>query len=106
VVDDVVYLGSANFDMRSLYLNLELMLKIEDRAVATRMRAFVSDHIAASERITPALHARRASLWNRIRWNLGWLLVSVVDYTVTRKLNLGSNRSRHAGRLRPDRRSA
>jgi cardiolipin synthase len=89
IVDDAVYLGSANFDVRSLYLNVELMLRIEDRAVAERMRDYVSGHIAASERITPALHKQRASLWNRVRWNLGWLLVSVVDYTVTRKLNLG-----------------
>ena len=89
VIDDTVYLGSANFDMRSLYLNLELMLKIEDRDLATRLRAFIDHHAAASERITPALHAERATLWNRLRWNFGWLLVSVLDYTVTRRLNLG-----------------
>lgn len=89
VLDDVVYLGSANFDMRSLYLNLELMLRIEDAALADRMRGFVSELIAHSERITPELHRQRATWWNRLRWNLGWLLVSVLDYTVTRRLNLG-----------------
>ncbi|RXZ64479.1 phospholipase D-like domain-containing protein [Pelagerythrobacter rhizovicinus] len=89
VLDDVVYLGSANFDMRSLYLNLELMLQIEDAALADRMREYISHHIEASEAITPALHRKRATLWNRVRWNLGWLLVSVIDYTVTRRLNLG-----------------
>lgn len=89
VLDDTVYLGSANFDMRSLYLNLELMLQVKDAALAERMRAFVSHHIEASQRITPSLHKRRATLWNRVRWNLGWLLVSVLDYTVSRRLNLG-----------------
>ena len=89
VLDDVVYVGSANFDMRSLYLNLELMLQIEDAALAERMRQFVSHLVEASEPITPALHRKRATLWNRVRWNLGWLLVSVIDYTVTRRLNLG-----------------
>ncbi|WP_374407610.1 phosphatidylserine/phosphatidylglycerophosphate/cardiolipin synthase family protein [Pelagerythrobacter sp.] len=89
VLDDVVYVGSANFDMRSLYLNLELMLQIEDAALARRMREYISDHVAASQEITPELHRRRATLWNRVRWNLGWLLVSVLDYTVTRRLNLG-----------------
>lgn len=89
VLDDAVYLGSANFDMRSLYINLELVLKIEDAALAERMRQFVSEHIAASEHITIALHKKRGTLWNRIRWNLSWLLVSVIDYTVTRRLNLG-----------------
>ncbi|WP_090476448.1 phospholipase D-like domain-containing protein [Qipengyuania nanhaisediminis] len=89
VLDDSVYIGSANFDMRSLYINLELVLKIDDAALADRMRQFVSDHIAASQQVTIPLHKKRATLWNRIRWNLSWLLVSVVDYTVTRRLNLG-----------------
>lgn len=89
VLDDAVYLGSANFDMRSLFLNLEIMLRIEDAALAERMRQFIGTHVAASEHITPELHDKRATVWNRIRWNLGWLLVSVLDYTVSRKLNLG-----------------
>ncbi|MEW4449206.1 cardiolipin synthase B [Qipengyuania sp. JC766] len=89
VMDDVVYVGSANFDMRSLYLNLEIMLRIRDAALADRMREFVDHQIEASRAITPELHARRATLWNRIRWRASWLLVSVLDYTVSRRLNLG-----------------
>lgn len=89
VLDDTVYVGSANFDMRSLYINLEIVLQVQDAAFADRMRDYVTQHIAASEAITPAVHAARATLWNRIRWNIGWVLVSVVDYTVTRRLNLG-----------------
>jgi len=38
VLDDAVYVGSANFDMRSLYINLEIMLRIEDKALADMMR--------------------------------------------------------------------
>ena len=34
IVDDAVHIGSANFDMRSLYLNLEMMLRIEDAGFA------------------------------------------------------------------------
>lgn len=89
VLDDVVYLGSANFDMRSLYINLEIMLRIEDAALAERMRGFIDEHVAASLEITPELHRTRATPWNRFRWFLGWLLVAVIDYTVTRRLNLG-----------------
>ncbi|MBO6766948.1 MAG: cardiolipin synthase B [Erythrobacter sp.] len=89
VLDDAVYLGSANFDMRSLYLNLEIMLRIEDAALAERMRGFVSYQIAASERITSEVHTKRRTWFNRIRWAAGWVLVSALDYTVTRRLNLG-----------------
>ena len=89
VLDDTVYIGSANFDMRSLYINLELVMTVRDAALADRMRAFVSEHIAASEAITPEQYAKRATLWNRMRWAAGWVLVSVIDYTVSRRLNLG-----------------
>ncbi|WP_332872614.1 phospholipase D-like domain-containing protein [Allopontixanthobacter sediminis] len=89
VIDDAVYFGSANFDMRSLYVNLELMLRIEDAALADRMRKFIGWHIAASEEITPQVNRRRATLFNRIRWNLAWFIVAVVDYNVSRQLNLG-----------------
>ena len=89
VLDDASYLGSANFDMRSLYLNLEIVLRIEDAALAERLREYFAHHLPASEEITPALHARRATWLNRLRWRLSWFLVAVVDYTVSRRLNLG-----------------
>lgn len=93
VLDDAVYLGSANLDMRSLYLNLEIVVRIEDSALAERMRQFISDHIPASIEVTRDLHARRSTWWNRARWWASWFLVAVVDYTVSRKLNLGLGKS-------------
>ncbi|QZH76080.1 MAG: phosphatidylserine/phosphatidylglycerophosphate/cardiolipin synthase family protein [Erythrobacter sp.] len=89
VLDDAVYLGSANLDMRSLYLNLEVVLRIEDAALAETMRAYIHQHIPASEEVTPEAHARNATLLNRAKWWISWLLVGVLDYTVTRRLNLG-----------------
>ena len=89
VLDDTVYLGSANFDMRSLYINLEIILRIEDAAFADRMRQFIASHLPASIEVTPEYHRERNTLWNRIRWNVSWFLVGVMDYTVSRKLNFG-----------------
>jgi cardiolipin synthase A/B len=89
VLDDAVYLGSANFDMRSLYLNLEIVLRIEDAGLAARMREYIGQHLPASLEITRELHKRRSTWWNRLRWRASWFLVGVVDYTVSRKLNLG-----------------
>ncbi|MGX7953346.1 phospholipase D-like domain-containing protein [Tsuneonella sp. HG249] len=89
VVDDKCYFGSANFDMRSLYLNLEVMFRIEDYALAKRLSRYVEHHLTASTEITPGLHKSRAGLFNRVRWNFSWFLVAVVDYTVSRRLNLG-----------------
>lgn len=89
VLDDAGYLDSANFDMRSLYVNLEIVLRIEDAKLAERMRAFIHDHLPAREHVTAELHAARATLWTRAKWWASWFLVSVADYTVSRKLNLG-----------------
>ena len=89
VVDDVTYFGSANFDLRSIRLNLELMVRVKDQALAERMREMVSHINDASEPVTSEWYKRRANWFNRIRWRLGWFLVSVVDYTVTRRINLG-----------------
>lgn len=90
VIDDITYFGSANFDMRSIRLNLELMVRVEDAGLADQMRELVDHMQVGSEAITPELHRRRKGIFNRIRWRLGWFLVSVLDYTVTRRLNLGA----------------
>jgi cardiolipin synthase len=87
VIDDVVHIGSANFDMRSLFLNLEMMLRIEDAGFAAAMRRFVDREAAASERITPEAHRRERTLFNRLRWAFGYFLVAVADYRITRGLN-------------------
>lgn len=89
VVDDVTYFGSANFDLRSIRLNLELMVRVEDAELAARMRAAIAHMAEASNPITREWHGENATLINRIRWRLSWFLVSVLDYTVARRLNLG-----------------
>lgn len=89
VIDDVTYFGSANFDLRSIRLNLELMVRVEDAELAERMRQAIGHMAAASKPITREWHDRKATLVNRIRWRLSWFLVSVLDYTVARRLNLG-----------------
>ncbi|HEV2079968.1 MAG TPA: phosphatidylserine/phosphatidylglycerophosphate/cardiolipin synthase family protein [Allosphingosinicella sp.] len=89
IVDDAVHIGSANFDMRSLYLNLEMMLRIEDARFAAAMREFVDGEIAHSERITREAHRRQRGLFNRVRWGLAHFIVTTMDYNVTRRLNFG-----------------
>jgi cardiolipin synthase len=89
VLDDIVHIGSSNFDIRSLYLNLEMMLRVDDPAFAAMMRAYFEQECANSTPITPAVHEQRSTLFNRIRWAASFFLVSSADYSVTRRLNLG-----------------
>lgn len=43
VADDVVYVGSANFDPRSLRINFDLMIRIESQDAADQARGIVDD---------------------------------------------------------------
>lgn len=89
VIDDAVYVGSANFDMRSLYINMELMLRVEDTGLAERARAFIAVHADHSDVITQLEHKRQLTPLNRMRWSLAYFLVAVMDYGITRRLNFG-----------------
>jgi cardiolipin synthase len=92
IVDDIVHIGSSNFDYRSLYINMEIMLRIKDAGFAEAMRRYFEGELAHSRWITPALHRRRASLWGRIKWAISHFMVIVMDYTVTRRLNFRPER--------------
>jgi cardiolipin synthase len=92
IIDDAVHIGSANFDFRSLFINLEIMLRIEDAEFARRMRGYFNREVAQSERITADLHRQRANLWRRLKWRVSHWLVTSMDYTVTRRLNFGPDR--------------
>ncbi len=92
IVDDIVHIGSSNFDYRSLYINMEIMLRIKDAGFAAAMRGYFDREIADSKWITPELHKRRANPWRRIKWALSHFLVNVMDYTVTRRLNFRAER--------------
>ena len=87
IVDDAVYIGSANFDFRSFYMNLEIMLRIEDAEFSAAMRGYFEREMRDSERITLALHRSRATFLRRLRWTASHFLVTTMDYTVSRRLN-------------------
>ena len=88
VVDDAVHIGSANFDIRSLYINCELMLRIEDAGFAAALRGYIDGEIAGSKEITQAAH-RASGVLDRVRWTIAYFLVSIVDGNLSRRLNFG-----------------
>jgi cardiolipin synthase len=87
IVDDVTYIGSANLDFRSLFINMEIVLRVDDAGFAAAMRGYFENERHHSEHITPALHKKRATLWRRLKWTISYWLVTSMDYTVTRRLN-------------------
>jgi cardiolipin synthase A/B len=87
VIDNVTYVGSANFDMRSLYLNTEIMLRIDDAGLAEQMRDVINAHCLHSKQVDRESHRANSSWLRRARWLLGYLIVTALDYRLTRNLN-------------------
>ena len=87
VIDDVVHIGSANFDPRSLFLNLEIMLRIDDAAFAAAMRLYVDGEVADSRERTLDEFRGLSSVPDRLRNALCWFLVAVLDPGITRRIH-------------------
>lgn len=94
LIDDVVYIGSSNYDVRSLFINLEMMLRIEDAGFAAHVRRYLDGEVADSERITASLYRERTGWWMRIKQAAAFFAMTVLDYHVTKGLNFGPDRRR------------
>ena len=91
VMDDLVHIGSSNLDIRSLYINMELMLRVDDARFAQLMRGYFESELAHCIDVSKRLQRQRSTLLNRIRWAVSFFLVTSFDYGVTRRLNFGFN---------------
>lgn len=85
VADDVVYVGSANFDPRSLRINFDLMLRLENQDAADQARAIVDDiqtHCRDYDRADPGL-------LTRLRQRASYTALAWLDpYIARRKLRM------------------
>ena len=88
-IDDVVYIGSANLDVRSMFINMEIMLRVKDASLAAHVRELIDGLVAQSEEQTRILLKQRDTLWSRIKAGLAYFLVNSVDYTIGRRINIG-----------------
>ena len=86
IADDVVYVGSANLDPRSLGLNYELMLRFEQKAMADQARAIFSKSLASCRPITGPEWSLSRTIWRRLRQRWAyWLLVRIDPYLARRQ---------------------
>jgi cardiolipin synthase A/B len=78
VVDDVVYVGSANLDTRSLQLNFELLVRIPSATLASQVRERI-DFDCALAREVPADWPRRRTLLQRLVQSWSYFLLTKLD---------------------------
>ena len=94
VIDDTVYIGSANLDVRSMFINLEIMVRIKDAGLASHMRKLIDELVTQSEEQTRMLLKARDSYWYRFKAGLAYFLVNSVDYTIGRRIKFGLIRNK------------
>lgn len=74
VTDRAAYAGSANLDIRSLNINYELAVRLDDPRAIAGARELFADHLAHSRRIDPATWPERG-WWEKVRERLAlWFL--------------------------------
>ena len=84
IVDDAVFVGSSNLDARSLAINYEVMVRIQDRAFAAAGRELIA---AARQHARPVRRRRRGGVWQRLReWWARFLLTRVDIWLARRQL--------------------
>lgn len=87
VTDDVVYMGSANLDVRSLRINFELLLRIPSRDLAERLRGEFASDIGRANEIELRTWRRTRAWWHSARSYLAYVVLARLDpYVATRKL--------------------
>ena len=81
IVDDAVFVGSANLDARSLAINYEVMVRLEDRRLAAEGRAL----LAAARQHSVPVKQRQHGFLLRLRETWARFLLTKVDPWLARR---------------------
>ncbi len=84
IIDDVVYVGSANLDQRSLNINYELMIRFQGKAMAERARQIFASTLSRCREITADQWRGSRSLWQRFKQRWAYFFLARVDPRIAR----------------------
>jgi len=79
IIDSVVYVGSANLDVRSLKLNYELTLRFEDKSNASGAREVFERTLKHCRRIDPVAWQKSQTFWQLLKYRWAHFLLAQVD---------------------------
>ena len=85
VVDDAVYVGSANLDPRSLGINYELMLRLTHPPLVAEAREIFGAALAQGRRIEFGAWKHARSFWTRLKERWAYFVLARVDPHVARR---------------------
>jgi cardiolipin synthase len=85
VVDDVVYVGSANLDPRSLSINYELMLRFENAQMAREARKIFTEALLHCQPVELEAWQKSRSMWTRLKQRWAHFILARIDPFVARR---------------------
>ncbi len=89
VIDEVVYVGSSNLDTRSLQINYELMLRVNDARLAAEARRIIADDRQHSRPITREAWRAGQTFYGRLRQRWAHFFFTRIDlFFARRQMNL------------------
>lgn len=79
IVDEKVFVGSSNLDVRSFKLNYELMLRVTDRTTVDGAKAIFAAALKNSRRLELAAFRQSQTFWQRIKNYWAHFLLARID---------------------------
>ncbi len=86
VVDDILYIGSANLDTRSLQIDYEVVLRVQDKNVAYQARSILKNDLQHSLRIDPQTWKKSRGFIQSIKEDFAYYLLARFDPLLARRL--------------------
>jgi cardiolipin synthase A/B len=85
ILDDVVYAGSANLDIRSLFINYELLVRLDRPEIAAQAREIFEADLKHSRRIDLAEWNRSRTFWMKWKERWSYVLLARIDPYIARR---------------------
>ncbi len=85
IIDDVVFVGSANLDLRSFAINYELMVRFRSPELAAQARELFRNSLSRCRPLSLEEWRRGSSLWQRIKQRVAYFLLVRVDPYLARR---------------------
>jgi len=85
ILDDIVYVGSANFDTRSLHINYELLIRLTKTQLADEARAIFAEDLKHSRRIHLATWQASHTFWRKLKERWAYFILARVDPYLARR---------------------
>ncbi len=85
VIDDVVYAGSANLDTRSLHLNYELLVRLEQPEMVDEAREIFAKDLPHCRKIELESWRKERNFWERLKGRWAYFILARLDPYISRR---------------------